>query len=229
MATRFYPDPTNAPSVSPAYDGDWNDTTQAVRRKLELGTAGNNGSVARSYTDTSATTPYYALLWQFVTEPLNSQILQATGTRKLQALCYEDSAKVNGNLAFILRVCDGDGSNATKYGYNFVGLGTTEFDENGYVNRTGSSEGITIAFDQGKRLILEVGVQFTNAKTDPYIGYVKVTDNHASTDLPQNETETTEYNSWFQCGGTFAEASGGAVAPTSVLYGPLCGPFAGPI
>ena len=53
MATRFYPDPTNAPTVSPSFSAAWSDTTQAVRRKLYLDSPGDNASTEFTVDETA--------------------------------------------------------------------------------------------------------------------------------------------------------------------------------
>ena len=71
MATRFYTDPTNAPTVSPAFIGSWDDDTQAVRRKLVIDTPGNNGSTTFTVDETAAYNDRVCVV-QFVSEPLDS-------------------------------------------------------------------------------------------------------------------------------------------------------------
>jgi len=226
MATRWYTDPTNAPTVSPAYDASWNETASAVRRKLVIDVAGNNGSTAKLDLDTVVAAAYY-LLWQFVSEPLDA-ISATLPVCKAAFLCYEDAAKLNATLHIKFRKCDSDGGNpATIASVD----DDTEFDDNAYVNRFyGAANLADQALSQGDRLVIEVGFYSSSTKANGYIGAVRATDNHATTDLPENNTETTSYNSWIETGDTFTVASGGAaVAPTSVIYGPLCGPLAGPI
>ena len=111
MATRFYTDPTNAPDVSPAYDGGWDETAEAVRRKLLIDAPGNNGSVTRTDTDTVAAASSY-LLWQFVSEPLDA-ISATLPVAKGAFRCTEENAKLNGFTRIVFRKCDGDGANPT--------------------------------------------------------------------------------------------------------------------
>ena len=79
-------------------------------------------------------------------------------------------------------------------------------------------------------MIVEIGYIAANSKTTSYDSIINATDNHATTDLPEDQSETTVFNSWIETGDTFAEANGApAIAPTSVIYGPLVGPLGGPI
>ncbi|HUV26548.1 MAG TPA: hypothetical protein VMW34_04190, partial [Anaerolineales bacterium] len=71
MATRWYTDPTNTPDVSPAFSVYWEDTTQAVRRKLVIDTPANVGSTSFDVTETYAARSQ-VLAVQFVSEPLDA-------------------------------------------------------------------------------------------------------------------------------------------------------------
>ena len=232
MATRWYTDPTNTPDVSPAFVGDiWTDTTAAVRRKLVIDTPGNNASTNFEAAETSGST-VYKLLVQFVSEPLDA--ISATAASSKGAFrCIESAAKSDAFLYILPGKCDGDGANETKFGngFTYYMFDGTEFDDGALVNRATNSFNIDDqVFSQGDRLIMEVGVRLSNSKTDLYSGTVNITDNHVDTDLPENDTETTAYNSWIETGDTFTVAAvGGAVAPTSVLYGPFVGPLGGPV
>ena len=216
MATRFYPDPTNAPDVSPdwiGYGSPWGDTSQGVRRKLVLGTPGNNASTDFTVSETSATLAYKVLVIQFVSEPLDS--FAATSVLFDWAFrCIENAAKSDARFYGGVGKCDSDGSNSTNFTWITEG---TEFDD-GYLTNRYALRSITTALSQGDRLIVEVGVSFGNSKTDSYSGTINVTDNHATTDLPENDTETTAYNSWIETGDTFTEASG---EPATIKLGPM--------
>ena len=216
MATRFYPDPTNAPSVSPAYDSGWSDTTQAVRRKLVIDAPGDNASTDFTVSETSGGI-YFVLAVQFVSEPLDS-ISAACDVVKLVCRCSESSAKSDAQLRFVIRRCDEDGSNPSNLHSSHY-TDNTEFDDGGLVNRiAGSYNANGGNLSQGDRFIVEVGVYFANTKTDSYSGTVNVTDNHATTDLPENDTETAAYNSWIETGDTFTEATG---TPATIKLGPM--------
>ena len=207
MATRFYTDPTNTPSVSPAFSPTWDDDTQAVRRKLVLDAAGNNDSVSFGVTGTGSV-PNGILAVQFVSEPLDAITGIAVDAWKSAFRCLESNAKANATFRFLIRGFSGDGGTAR---WSLVDTEDTEFDSSVLTNRYHSvSMGQNMSLEQGDRLVLEVGVIFAIAKEDPYDGTINVTDNHATTDLPENDTETTAYNSWIETGDTFTEASGEA-------------------
>jgi len=217
MATRFYPDPTNVPSVSPGYDDLWTDTTAAVRRKLTIDTPGDNASTSFEVSETSASI-VHKLAVQFVSEPLDS-ISATLAAFKFQFRCVENDAKSDAKIISCIRKCDSDGSNDVDIQSQLASL--TEFDDAVLTNRGRTSYNANDqALSQGDRLIFEIGVYFSNTKTASYSGTVNVTDNHATTDLPENDTETTAYNSWIETGDTFTVASGDPPAEV-VKLGPM--------
>ena len=208
MATRFYTDPINAPDVSPGYGSFWS-VPSFYRRKLVIDAAGNNGST--HFTRSEALGIALTVgVFQFVSEPLDA-ISATLSVSKGAFRCSEDNAKANASLCVSFRKCDSDGSNDTEIATIQDGVefedGTVGTDD---VNRFfGPSDLANVTLNQGDRLIVEVGVLFANTKTTPYEAGMFVTDNHATTDLPENDTETAAYNSWIETGDTFTVASGG--------------------
>ena len=215
MATRFYPDPTNAPSVSPGF-GTWWDTTQAVRRKLVIDVPGNNGSTSFQV-DETATYIDTILVAQFVSEPLDALDPIALEVIKECFRILESNAKAEVTWRFRIRKCDGDGNNDADVNANSFS-DTTEADDGGLTNRFMSKinqdDG---AISQGQRLVIEVGFLFNYSKVSGYNATLSITDNHA-TDLGENDTDTTAYNSWIETGDTFTEASG---EPAAIKLGPI--------
>ena len=217
MATRFYTDPTNTPAVSPDFYFSWDDTTQAVRRKLVIDTHGNNDSIDFNVNET-ATFSDEICVAQFVSEPLDA-ISSAFEVFKTYFRCLESNAKANAFLLLYVLKCDSDGNNTYLIGGPAVG---TEFDGGVLTNR-GSSTGDLgdDSLSQGDRLIVEVGAYFVYSKDSGYNATISVTDNHA-TDLPENNTETAAYNSWIETGDTFTVASGDPDPPWEVVkLGPM--------
>jgi len=221
MATRFYPDPTNAPSVSPAYESTliskWTDTTQAVRRKLVIDTPGNNASTSFQVSETSAS-PERVLAVQFVSEPLDANASVTLADMSYAFRCLESAAKADAVIHLFLRKCDGDGSNDEVISASSYISGGPEFDDGVLTNRYATYNRTDGSIAQGQRLIVEVGVLFQNTKDAEYLATINVTDNHATTDLGKNDTDTAAYNSWIETGDTFTEASG---EPAAIKLGPI--------
>ena len=214
MATRLYFDPTNTPDVSPAYSSQWALTADAVRRKMYLDTPGDTASSNFTVAETAAVARY-VLAVQFVSEPLNAYT-ENMDLWQWAFRCMENAAKADAKIVCYLRKCDGDGANPVDLGINLHG---TECDDVELVNRFVSVGYLTGGeVSQGDRLIIEVGFYLNNTKTDSYSGTVNITDNHATTDLPENDTETAAYNCWAETGATFTEASG---EPAAIKLGPM--------
>ena len=196
MATRFYPDPTNVPSVSPGYDDLWTDTTAAVRRKLTIDTPGDNASTSFEVSETSASI-VHKLAVQFVSEPLDS-ISATLAAFKFQFRCVENDAKSDAKIISCIRKCDSDGSNDVDIQSQLASL--TEFDDAVLTNRGRTSYNANDqALSQGDRLIFEIGVYFSNTKTASYSGTVNVTDNsflQTNVDFYPTSNRTFDYALW---------------------------------
>ena len=217
MATRFYTDPTNTPDVSPNFHAYWNDTTQAVRRKLVIDAPGNNGSTSFQINETAAFNDAVCAV-QFVSEPLDA-ISATLPVCKVFFRCLESNAKANVSLMRYISKCDSDGNNIVLLGGGQAS--STEFDNGALTNRGTSTDNETnVSLNQGDRLIIEVGGFFFYSKVSSYTCTISVTDNHATTDLGENETDTAAYNSWIETGDTFTEASGDPPAEV-VKLGPM--------
>ena len=217
MATRFYFNPGSAPDVSPAYSGVWDDTGSSQRSQITLDTPANTGNYYKAGSESSASA-HYECMFQGVSGPLDS-ISATLPVVKGAFRCVESAAKADAKLVLVVRKCDQDGSNPTDI---CILTDDTEFEDGAYneaVNRfLSAGDQANQSFSQGDRLILEIGAVFNNTKTDAYTSWIYATNNHATTDLPENDTETTAYNAWFETGDTFTEASG---EPAAIKLGPM--------
>ena len=215
MATRFYTDPTNTPSVSPGFIGSWDDDTQAVRRKLVIDAPGSNGSTSFQVNETAAYNDLVCVV-QFVSEPLDS--ISATLSAAIAVFrCLESDAKANCYLQGSWGKCDSDGGNATLIADHVAGS-TAEFAADALTNRRLASENLADqVFSQGDRLIFEVGASFIYEKVSSYTATISVTDNSGS-DLVNANNFISEYNSWIETGDTFTVASG---EPAAIKLGPM--------
>jgi len=214
MATRWYTDGVNAPDVSPTYDGGWDETAEAVRYKLLIDAKGDNGATFNSDTNTVASAAYY-LLYQVVSEPLDA-ISATFAVSKGAFICSETNAKLNGYLHLVFRKCDSDGGNPVTIDSitddtEFATVSTNRFI--GPLNLTDQ------ALSQGDRLIIEIGFYSSDTKASGYGGLVRLKDD-ATTDNLENNTDTTQRNSWIETGDTFTVASGDPPAEV-VKLGPM--------
>ena len=214
MATRCYFDPDNAPDVTPAVGAYWDQWDEAILGKLEFDTPGNNNSVTVEVTEVATEAQWRVLVGQFVSEPVDA--VSATGLNyKFAFRCVESAAKADATIRVAYGRCNADGSSVVTIAPVNEG---TEFDDGVLTNRFyGPTNVNDLLVSQGQRLIVEVGVEFNNTKDTSYSASINFTDNHV-TDLPENDTETTAYNSWFESGDTFTEASG---EPAAIKLGPM--------
>lgn len=160
-ATRFYfnsVDGDNA--VSPAFDSNWEQTGEAVRRKLYLK---NTLAAKTSLTDKTVTVPITTtqdiLACQFVSDPIPPQ--RIIGLFSIVIRCIESAATANAYLAYSLRVCSQDGgtirgtiTSSFTTGNEFPTTVNTRIFGNGT-----STVAITaLTTLPGDRLVLEIGV-----------------------------------------------------------------------
>lgn len=207
MATRIYfhgPGSYNeiVPSIAPAFSSSWEGVQggvnpnrrfcSPVKRSSVSGTAGNYSGF-----ETSTTSPYDVGIMQFISDRLETQTI--SGTVKGQFRCYETNADADFCAAVVIRVVSADGQTVrgTLLSY-FPGSLTSEW-ATSFTNRqfppsTALSE---VVCQAGDRLVIEVGFRSFNTHNTYRLGYVHLNDT-AATDLPEDETTTTEYAPWME-------------------------------
>ena len=212
MASRFYPTLTAESSVSPAFSSTW-DVDPIWRTVLDIDAPAGTASTAYTNPKTGSSAVRVGQ-FQFISAPLDS-ISATFAACKAAFLCSEDERDDNVYLVVKFRKCDGDGSNAADIGSIDD---DTEFNDASYINRIIESTDLAnSSLTQGQRLIVEVGYFYNNTKSETDYGRLYIT-NNSGTDLPENDTETTAYNSWIETGDTFTEASG---EPAAIKLGPM--------
>lgn len=210
MATRFYLPSTGAAEVSPPYSGDggmfeWNKTSEADRLKM-VRTKISSAFAIKTCSEDVATT-YNVLNRQYVSAPIGAH--DFTGcTFRIQVRCMEDNAKADFRLqACDLRIVSNDGQTVrhllSSYQVTFL-----EFDDDVLENRMISGTVFADKSSQnGDRLVLEIGINATNTKTNLYTATMDFGD-ASGTDLPENKTETAQYNPWIEFSHDIPEAAG---------------------
>lgn len=196
MATRYYLPSTGAADVSPAFSGDWDKTSEADRLKM-VTTKISSAFATKTCSENSSSDPYKILNRQYVSDPIG--VHDFTGcTWKGQVRCMEDAAKMDALLWFYdLRIVSNDGQ-TIRHELTAQKYSNTEFDNKELVNRRISQITVSAGSSQnGDRIVADVGVYTTNTKTDLYTATMDFGDN-SGTDLPENETETTQYNPWIE-------------------------------
>lgn len=210
MATRFYFPASTAAAVSPAIDAGWTFGTVNQRRLLAA-TKGSSALANGDATTCSTNTAFFTIDRQYVSDPLAAQVLLNTATVKGQLMVTESNADDNVNrLCSGLRVVSRDG--ATVRGTIWAvqnGGNTAEFLDTGYRNKrfmTGqalSALGLAANYtiQEGDRLVLEIGYGVAAASATP-VATAKWGEN--STDLPEDNTQTTDGNGWFEISQTLS-------------------------
>lgn len=104
MATRFYIDSTNAPSLSPTYTATWDDQSFGIRRKANDTTPG--GSAMTTKQDTYPSSDTNGLVVQLTSRPVTAQTLSGTLTGVISVAGPASS----GTYAIIVKVMASNGT-----------------------------------------------------------------------------------------------------------------------
>lgn len=213
MATRFYLPSTGAPSISPAF-GAWDITTGADRISA-VTTRISSSFTNKSSTTLSAGNINY-LLRQYVSAALAAQSI--SGTIKGNMRCIADSFG-GGALVVTIAKCNSAGSGRTTiltftFAADYDATVPPAFESATLTNRrlegpTADDFALdltTTAVSAEDRLIIELGL-ISNVANDSF-AFINFGDN-SSTDLGENETETTANNPWVEFSNTISFFSGG--------------------
>ena len=195
MATRFYLPSTGAAPVSPVFWASWEKSDEADR--VEMVRAKISSAFATKACTEALADPTDILNRQYVSAPIG--IHDFTGcTWKTFIRCVEDLAKMDAKLVIAVRVVSNDGNTirfelsdamgATEFAYGLVG---------NLENRTANDTVSANTSQNGDRIVVEIGANAPNGKTTLYTATMDFGDN-SGTDLPENETETAQYNPWIE-------------------------------
>ena len=220
MATRCYfnghVNDASDINLSGSLIGNWDqDTSFLPSRTISLDEklTGYSGTFTCTKTGSVAVR---AIGQQFITNPLDAVTLNFA-TLKAQFLCREAESDNNAYLSIAVGYCDSDGSSPTLLFHIDDG---TEMDTDAVVSENRqwtAADQTNYSLTQGQRLIVEIGAFHNNTKNETDNAYIVVLNSNA-TDLPEDNTSTNLYNSWFETGDTFTEASG---EPATMKLGPM--------
>ena len=196
MAARCYLSAATAASVAPTADAGWERTTGSVGRMLLFAKSGAD-TLANGSTISGWTLGTDSLDRQYVSEPINE--LTFAGTVKMQLRSSETLAACNTVSRIGLRVVSGDGTVVRGTMLAVADYaGGTELASAAVTNKTYAVAGTALTrvdARAGDRIVLEVG----------YSDNVGVTPNgksiygsSAASDLPEDETTTTNLNPWIE-------------------------------
>lgn len=178
-----------AAEVAPAYTGFWDQTSDAVRRKLDLTRSGSNAAVTSAETSTS--NAFDVALGQWVSPPMTSAgTLQ--GPVGVIAALSESNTAADMVPVLSLRVVSGDGSTVRGvYASVSYPSGELPLTASGKNHLLGSNT--PIACLVGDRLVLELGYSATNATATSYSGTLRY--GGTAGDLETGETATVTTHS----------------------------------
>lgn len=194
MATRFYFDPTNTPSISPAFDASFEQTGTAVRRKLIYKpTVSALIALANSAAFTIPITTTQDILGvQFVSDALPAQTINSSNLFTLVMGVLESALTANASLAVVVRIVS---DNGTARGTLFSVYGTGLEYAVARETRIVSASALTaLTILSGNRLVVEVGVRATapSAATT----FTLRLGNNAASDFALTAALTTDLNPW---------------------------------
>ena len=218
MATRFYLPSSGAPAVNPPYGGDagnWDNTSFAARMALVITPS---STTMTTVADTvSIKTNQDHLYRQGVSDPINAQTIPSQ-IIKFQIRTQESNTAANLFTSLEIRIVSQDG--ATVRG-TILTLERDDVEwENALVNRQFVSSLTTQVISQANdRIVIEFGQGGDPTGGGNHNdGTMRIGDNGGS-DLPENDTDTNDYNPWVLFANTITFAVAAITTPldTAVL------------
>lgn len=200
MATRFYLPSTGVAPVSPAFDSLFEKTAEADRITM-VTTKISSGFATKTCTENVSTDPYDVLNRQYVSEPIGAHDW-TDPIFQVQIRCLESSGQANFQLQISFRVFSYDGTTER------LDLGSQSI-SNEFDNRDLENRGLprSVVWEpsslNGDRIVIDIGIRAWNTKTDIYTATMDFGDN-SGTDLPEDDTEQTQYNPWVEVDEDFA-------------------------
>lgn len=197
MATRFYFSSDQVMDyLSPSFSGAWSGTSQATRYKMF--TEKRNSSIAAGSTiDLVNTAGGKYLDRQYISQPFaREQVISGVCTGYLMVREFATTDNVDRVCCAMRLINNTGGTKAIIIPLNAYGT-TAEF-VNATTHRNKqmiSNQALTTATGAvGDRLVLELGYTNTTAGTTPQ---ASAKWGESGTDLPLNETQTTDGAGWF--------------------------------
>lgn len=197
MATRFYLGGTLTPSISPAFDSNWEQTGQAVRRILYYKPT---ISVAEALVTSTAvtipiTTTQDILVTQFIGPPMQPILFDARNFSMVVGKCGENATTNNAHLAYSIRVLSNDGGTARgTLRSSFTTISEFPLTASA-ATRIISAGAVTVLTSQpGDRLCLEVGIRASAPSASGSGSMRRGFD--AASDFALTTALTTDLNGW---------------------------------
>lgn len=196
--SKFYFPSSGSPAVSPAYSASWYNSSYVTRYALVYNKI---SSAFTSDIHTQIGGTGYKLFKQYVSPAMVAQTVAAgTITGQMKCYCGTSGASNYSYLSVKVRVCNSSGTITQEITNIFKSNSffSTSYNSGLLTNRKildGASNPTYSSFtvSEGDRLVLELG--YYNA-TSVQIRF-RIGDN-SSTDLPEDETTSSDYCDWIQ-------------------------------
>jgi hypothetical protein len=219
VATTLYFAATAAPPVSPTTDPDAGWTSTSLREERALNDVKGSTAIAVGSTiDTAAGAGSSGLDRVYVSRRLNgAQTISGTADMQLMVREFATTDNVDRGLikAYVVNAA------ATSITGTLLALGnygpTLEFINNATCRNKTYIDGdaiTTVNANDNDRIVLEIGYQNSAAGTTPQAA-AKWGEN--ATDLPVNETQTTDGAGWFKLSATLTFRAEAAVAAFGMM------------
>lgn len=197
MPTRFYFDSTTTPAISPAFDANWEQTGQAVRRRLQYKQTLETLSALTDFSVTiPITTTQDILVVQCVSEPLGYNILfDARNFSMVVGKCAENATTNNAHLAFSLRVLSNDGSvSRGTLRSSFTTISEFPLVASAATRIIAAAACTPLTAQAGDRICLEIGIR-ANGPTAAGTGQFRI-GTAGGSDFALTTALTTDLNGW---------------------------------
>jgi len=197
MPSRFYFGSTTTPDISPAFDSNWEQTGQAVRRVLYF--KNTLSALEALTTSTSVTIPITTtqdiLIAQFIGPPMRSVLFDARNWSMVVGKCGENASTNNAHLAFSLRVLSTDGGTVRgTLRSSFVNISEFATTASAATRIIAAAAVTALVGQPGDRLCLEIGMHVA-APSAAGSGTIRLGFNAAS-DFALTTALTTDLNGW---------------------------------
>lgn len=213
MPTRLYFPASTAAPITCNADAGWNYTSEKVERALAIVKGSSAIAAGTQIGPWSNTAGQTALDRAYISVPLAAQTISGTFSMQLMVREYAGTDNVD-QVRVVIRIVSGDGATVRHTLYAGNGSTTSEFINNAthrnftVANALALTSGDALA---GDRLCIEVGYRNSTSATTPEAS-AKWGEN--ATDLPVNNTQTTDGAPWIEFSGTIAwQAITGTATP----------------
>lgn len=197
MPTRFYFDSVTTPAISPNFDANWEQTGQAVRRRLQYK---QTLSTVSALTDFSVTIPITTtqdiLVAQFISDPIGYGLnIMAQNWSMVVGKCAENANTNNAHLAFSLRILSNDGGTVRgTLRSSFTTISEFPLIASAATRIIAAASCTPLVSQAGDRICLEVGIR-ANGPTAAGSGQMRF-GTAGGSDFALTTALTTDLNGW---------------------------------